>query len=156
VWRRIRLIPWSVRIKKVDDGIQAKLRKESVGILRWLVEGARKFYDERRLMKQGLDDLPAAIRDATSEYKIDEDEIGEFIIECCEEGVDNRILSADLYLAYVEWSNAERVRPMSKNKFGRRLTQRGLMSSRSATNPEEPDRKAGSRQWDGIRLQSPF
>ena len=140
VWRRIRLIPWTVRIprEKVDDKIIEKLRTESAGILHWLVEGCIRFY------AHGLDALPEVVASATAEYRLDEDEIGEFFGEECEEGVDHHMLSGDLYSAYVRWCEASNVKPMTKNKFGRRLTQRGLVGSRNL---------AGSRIWDGVRLK---
>lgn len=146
VWRRIRLIPWSVRIKEVDDRIQEKLREEAAGILNWLIEGAVSFYE------CGLDKLPPVIRKATSEYQEDEDELGDFLLECCELGPEHTILSADLYSAYVRYNDKKKTKPMSQNKFGRRLTQRGFLAERSSSDPDNREKKAGSRQWAGIHL----
>lgn len=139
IWRRIRLVPWTVRIRHVDDRIAEKLLKESDGILAWLIQGAVRFY------KEGLDDLPEAIDKATAEYRLDEDDIGEFILERCELGDGYTILSGDLYAKYYEWCEAEKTKAMSKNKFGRRLTQRGLQATRNT---------AGSRLWEGVKLAS--
>ena len=131
------MVPWTVRIRHVDDRIAEKLLKESDGILAWLIQGAVRFY------KEGLDDLPEAIDKATAEYRLDEDDIGEFILERCELGDGYTILSGDLYAKYYEWCESEKTRAMSKNKFGRRLTQRGLQATRNPT---------GSRLWQGIKL----
>jgi putative DNA primase/helicase len=74
IWRRLRLVPWAVTIPEDerDDDLAGKLRAEAPGILRWLVDGARRFIDD------GLTP-PAAVRAATDAYRSDEDVVGRFI-----------------------------------------------------------------------------
>jgi putative DNA primase/helicase len=68
IWRRIRLIPFAVRIpdEKIDRHLLAKLGVEASGILTWAVEGLKQY------RVQGLNE-PSAIKAATSDYRLDED-----------------------------------------------------------------------------------
>ena len=47
LWRRLRLVPWSVIIPEAehDEELAAKLEAESSGILNWVVAGGKCFYE---------------------------------------------------------------------------------------------------------------
>jgi putative DNA primase/helicase len=64
IWRRIKLIPFTMRIpeEQQDKGLEEKLRKEASGILNWLIEGAARW------KREGLK-APEAILNATDEYR---------------------------------------------------------------------------------------
>ncbi|MDR1252159.1 MAG: DUF5906 domain-containing protein, partial [Treponema sp.] len=64
IWRRIKLIPFTTRIpeEKQDKHLESKLREEASGILNWLLEGTRRWKQER--LK-----APPAILNATDEYR---------------------------------------------------------------------------------------
>ncbi|MCL4225568.1 MAG: bifunctional DNA primase/polymerase [Myxococcales bacterium] len=75
IWRRLRLVPFPVVVPEADrdPDLLDKLKTEASGILAWAVRGAvawRQF---------GLGPTPQAITDATHDYRIAEDVIGEFI-----------------------------------------------------------------------------
>jgi len=76
IWRRLRLVPWQVTIpeNERDEHLAAKLQAEATGILRWIVDGARRFHTEGLIP-------PLAVSAATAEYRADEDIIGRFIAE---------------------------------------------------------------------------
>jgi putative DNA primase/helicase len=79
-WNRLRLIHFPVTIPRdqQDDQLAYKLiESEGSGILRWAVEGARLWHEH------GLG-LPKPVRDATEEYRVEEDLIARFLADCCE------------------------------------------------------------------------
>jgi putative DNA primase/helicase len=75
-WDRAALIPFNVRIEKskVDKDLFQKLKAEGAGILAWMVRGCLEW------QKRGLD-MPDEVRQATEEYRENEDILGRFIKE---------------------------------------------------------------------------
>ncbi|MGB8065196.1 MAG: phage/plasmid primase, P4 family [Candidatus Sulfotelmatobacter sp.] len=71
IWRRVKLIPFSVRIPddQIDRDLPAKLEAEASGILNWVVEGYAKFSVD------GLN-TPDEIKNATAGYRMQEDVLG--------------------------------------------------------------------------------
>ena len=76
IWRRVRLVPWSVTIPETDRDpfLPVRLEDEAVGILRWVVEGAQMF------LADGID-VPEAVRIATDDYREAEDVLGQFLAD---------------------------------------------------------------------------
>jgi putative DNA primase/helicase len=76
IWRRCRVIPWSVTIPddRKDPRLADKLRGEASGILNWLVEGSRRF------LADGLSE-PAAVTAATAAYRTGEDTVARFLAD---------------------------------------------------------------------------
>ena len=140
IWRRVRLIPFSVVIgpDKMDHTLMDKLMGESSGILAWAVEGAKLWREG------GLQD-PTEVLSATAEYRTDADVVGRFFSDCCVLMNELRCKASDLYEAYVEWHRREigSDEPMSGTAFGRRLTDLGYKVE-----------KSGGHKWRfGIGLQ---
>ncbi|MFN3192687.1 MAG: phage/plasmid primase, P4 family [Aureliella sp.] len=81
IWRRIKLIPFTVDLRKVvtpDKHFSSHLiEDEGPGILNWLLAGYRD-WKENGLIE------PQAVKDATAEYREAEDVIGQFVSDCCE------------------------------------------------------------------------
>jgi putative DNA primase/helicase len=75
VWRRVRLIPWSVTIPECerDDHLAEKLAAEASGILLWIVEGARQY------LATGLS-APEIVTAATASYRADQDTVSQFLV----------------------------------------------------------------------------
>lgn len=98
IWRRIKLIPFTVTIpeEKIDADLPEKLKREMPGILRWIVDGCLKW------QKEGLKD-PKAIRNATQGYREDMDILGPFINENCTIHEDAKIEAKTLYENYKKW-----------------------------------------------------
>ena len=73
IWRRIRLIPFTVKIPEAeqDKTLGNKLLSELPGILNWALEGCRLWQAE------GLT-APAAVQAATQEYREEMDVLGDF------------------------------------------------------------------------------
>ncbi len=139
MWRRVRLVPWTVTIAESErrplDAILGEFRAESSGILAWCVEGCLEW------QSQGLAP-PEAVKLATSSYRAEEDDLGRWLEECCVVASHARTTSADLYRAYASWCESEGVQVLGKKRFGERLQERGF----------ERDRDKRARFWHGIGL----
>jgi len=127
MWRRVRLIPFTVTIPddEQDKALTDKLLDELPGILAWAVTGCLDW------QHHGLQP-PAAVMAATSEYREEMDTLGAFIDDACELNPAATVNAADLYLAYTTWCeiNGERF-PLTQTAFGRRLTERDMPSHRN-------------------------
>lgn len=139
IWRRIRLIPFTVQIppEEQDRRLSEKLREELPGILNWSLAGCRAW------QREGLTP-PEEIKAATEIYRDEMDIIGQFIGERCLLGPGYHATAKSLYSAFSEWSEAQgEKRPMSQQAFGMRLTERGLERKRGT---------GGFFSWLGIGL----
>lgn len=137
IWRRIRLIPFTVTIpeSKRDPKLLQRLEAELPAILAWAIEGCLEY------QKRGLD-APKAVTEATDSYRRESDVFGDFLEECCTVGTDRFASSSALYNAYREWSKAAGEEAVTKTAFGKKLTERGFDARR--TNQ--------GRGWCGIAL----
>jgi putative DNA primase/helicase len=116
IWRRVRLIPFTVDIRSKTEprkGIAEWLvANEGPGILAWAVRGFRDW------MEFGFAE-PPAVTNATAGYRAAEDELGQWLADNCltEEGAEER---ADrLYRAYTATGGR-----MSQKAFGDQLSER--------------------------------
>jgi len=138
IWRRIKLIPFTTRIEdeRQDKTLEEKLKKEASGILNWILEGTERW------RREGLV-VPAAILNATDEYRGEMDVIGNFMKECCiaKEGVSIRI--RELYKAYADWCDENNEHAVSERFFTLRLKEMGY----------EQRRTAEARYWWGLALR---
>ena len=137
IWRRVRLIPFSVTIppEQRDGDLETKLLHEAEGILDWAIEGAVEY------RQHGLQ-APAEVLQATDEYRTAEDVIGQFIEDRCVLGKTEMESKGTLYRAYREWTEDQGDRPLSQRKFGAYLEEHGY----------EEYRRNSERLWVGIRL----
>jgi P4 family phage/plasmid primase-like protien len=138
-WRRQKLVPFTVQIpsEKQDKTLPAKLTAEASGLLRWAVEGCLAW------QRQGLGE-PAAVKAATDGWRQESDPVGAFLAAECELGGDFQVEASRLFAAYERFAISNDDAPMSKQAFGRRLTERGLASGKGT---------GGVRQWLGIKLR---
>ena len=142
IWRRINLVPFTVKIPEAEKNlaIAETLRSEGAGILAALVRGCLEW------QKVGLRP-PETVRAATKSYREAEDAVGRFITDLCELADDATILATPLYESYTYWckDNGEKY-PLTQRRFGARLTERGLSNERRES-------KTGRTLWTGIRLR---
>lgn len=124
IWRRMRLVPWNVRISEEEKRPFAEMQRifeaERSGILNWLIEGTLAFLALGRL------DTPAEVTSATSDYQHEMDPIQRFLDACVEPAPDRYEYAAALYEAYVSWSEANGLKPRSNTQFGRVLPTKGF------------------------------
>ena len=138
IWRRIRLIPFAVRIaeSEKDPDLADKLAAEMPGILNWALEGCLRW------QRDGLR-TPQCVTKATEEYRIEEDVIGQFLEECTVDEADSRTLMSSLYEAYQGWAiKAGMKYPLTVKNLNRKLDDRGLPRLKSG----------GGRFWLGISV----
>lgn len=129
IWRRLRLLPFDVRIpperqvKGLEDRIVAE---EAPGVLRWLIAGARAYVAE------GLAE-PESVLLATTNYRHQEDDLGEFVEARLLMAQGAWVSSSDVYDAYQDWAAGERIptdRRLSKRGLTMRLVERGIPQHR--------------------------
>lgn len=126
IWRRLRLVPFTVTIpeENQDKRLPAKLRAELPGILAWAVRGHVEW------LEHGLGE-PNEVRAATNEYRSEMDVLGEFIEDRCKVDPDAKVVVGDLYEAYEVWCAKNGEDPLPTNLFGRKLTERGIAPMKS-------------------------
>ena len=125
-WRRVHLVPFTVTIPQEDRDrdLPDKLRAELPGILRWAVEGCLAW-------RHGGLRPPAAVTEATREYRDNEDVIGAFLDECCNVAPGRRVVVGSLYEEYQRWAERSGEHHMTKRAFGDALEERGIGRTRS-------------------------
>jgi putative DNA primase/helicase len=122
-WRRLKLVPFtrcfegSARDEHLEDYLKAH---EGPGILNWLIAGCLAW------QRDGLGE-PAAVRDATDEYRTDSDPLADFTAECCEVAVTAVTRGSELFEAYGKWADKQRLsraERLNAKDFGRRMAER--------------------------------
>lgn len=137
IWRRIRLIPFTVTIleNERDPQLKAKLRAELPGILNWALIGCAEWQE------QGLG-IPDDVRAATDAYRNEMDSLSDFIEECCMLDVRCRVPKGELFEAYERWCSQNGDEPLRKRSFGIQMTERGI----------KEEKVMSTRYWRGIGL----
>jgi len=127
LWRRVRLIPFSVSFEDRKDGnLDQKLKMELSGILNWALEGCLLW------QKESLN-CPPIVTSATAEYRKSEDVVGQFVAEMCIIGPAFREQSRHLYDSFKQWSEDAGTGSYSAKWFAHRLEEFGF--SREGTKP---------------------
>ncbi|MED1821005.1 phage/plasmid primase, P4 family [Bacillus subtilis] len=129
IWRRIRLVPFTVTIpkEKVDKKLPQKLAAEMPGILGWAVEGCLKW------QKEGLKE-PEVIRKATEGYREDMDILAPFLAEKCVIHQAAKIEAKELYKEYKDWCYENDDVELKNRAFYRQLEIRGFKKEKGAKN----------------------
>ena len=139
IWRRIKLVPFITRIEeeRQDKRLEQKLMLEGPGILNWLISGAKRWFAE------GLK-TPNIIINATDEYRVEMDVIGNFIKERCVQQPGVSIKARELFKCYQEWCDDHNEHAVSERFLGLRLKELGL----------EQKRMGDGRYWQGIQIKA--
>jgi putative DNA primase/helicase len=144
IWRRLALVPFSVRFwdadkgeegspeLKADKGLKAKLKAELGGILRWLVDGCLEWSHNGLI-------VPSSVTAATNEYRAAEDVLAEFLKECMTFGETYQIKASALRNRLDEWCKTNGERPISTRRVGDYLAAIGIVK-----------RKQGTVSYEGI------
>ena len=122
-WRRIRLVPWLVTVpenQRIASFDQKLFEAEAPGILAWMVRGAIEY------ASSGLQ-VPKLIMEQTQEYRQQQDQLADFIQDCCE--VDREVPEPDrleaqrygyltptrqLMNEYHRWCEAQKLPPLHR------------------------------------------
>lgn len=117
IWRRIKLIPFEVdlrdKVEPIADFHLQLVEQEGAGILNWLLEGLRDYY------QRGSFSEPETVRRWNQRYRGDQDHIGCFVADCCVVGECYMAPASRLFEAYKEWGGH-----WTKTAFGRALGER--------------------------------
>jgi putative DNA primase/helicase len=138
IWRRIKLVPFTVTIpeEERDKQLKAKLLEELPGIFAWAVKGCLIWQAD------GLQD-PKEVTAATASYRGEMDILAGFLAEHCIVRPGVRCASKDLYDAYRRWAEEGGERAFGKRKLGQLLQDRGFTQYRTKK----------QRGWDGLTLR---
>jgi putative DNA primase/helicase len=154
-WRRIALIPWSVRFAKrgesgdgpaEDPGLATVLAGEAPGILAWAVRGAVAYSTAATLHP-----FPGAVARETAAYRAEEDPLGGFLREWVVPVTDAATPGPKVYEQYMIWAGLIGSKPMTAPVFGRAFTERhdrlGFPVRRRVVH--------GSPVYEGLTVQRP-
>lgn len=133
--RRLHLVPFINKPATPDPSLKDRLRDEYPAILQWMIQGAEWWG------REGLA-APAEITEATETYFREEDVIGLWFDECCEEGTATTERK-DLYHSYENWCRGMGHAAATQHALSRWFRQRG----------HEQDSKKATRPIIGVQLK---
>lgn len=122
IWRRVRLVPFDVIIPAEERDpllLQRIITTELPGVLNWALEGCRQWQAE------GLGE-PDEVRDATDEYRQEQDVLAPFLAERCVEDAEASVTAAQLYVTFKRWAEENGERTVSQRTLGEWLRERGF------------------------------
>ena len=127
IWRRVKLVPWGVRIpdERQDKHLGVKLRAEASGILNWMLDGIADWLDN------GLY-IAAETDEATADYRRDSDQLGRFLEACTVPEVGARVQSSVLHDVFNKWSRANALNEWKGKGFSEAMTERGWKKDKSS------------------------
>jgi len=139
-WRRIAVVPFKAVFdgkKEIKDYAGVLYDSDADAILSWIVEGAKKY------IANGCNIVPPkVVQDATSQYRNEEDWIGNFLQECCEMGVYEQS-GGELFDAYRNWCEQNNENYVRRNRdFAEALERQNFTKKRTMT----------GMIWMGLRL----
>ena len=134
--RRCRLIPFTVRPRRIDRKLPDKLMNELGQILHWAIEGAGIW------LRDGLE-APQAVRAETEDYFEGSDLLGRWLQDRCVLESGAFTSNSDLYDDFAEWAKGVGERPK---------TQRWLADQLRAREGLTVGRTKDARGISGIRL----
>ncbi len=136
-WRRIRLIPFTRTIANPVPNFGERLAAERSGILNWLQEGVRLYLEE------GLE-MPPEVSGAITEYRLESDSFGQFLVECCELGDGLEVKATELWKAYEAYAAERGLQRIRKRDLKMEMLNRGY---------HQPPRRAEGFFYSGVALK---
>lgn len=146
IWARMKLVPWLKNIDlefnpdgtpKKDPELLDKMKgseAECSGVFAHLVRGLLDY------LANGLIE-PAAVKEATQEYRDESDPLARFLRLCTVADPDGRIQSSRLHGVFAAWCKAAGEREWSTKGFAKAMIDKGYKKKAS-----------DGMQWLGIRL----
>lgn len=132
-WRRINVVPFLRQFSK-EEQIPASqfaewFHEEMSGILNWALVGWIEY------QKQGLNP-PDDVKLATSEYRDENDQLGQFVAECLVATEGDKIKVLDVFKSYSLWceDNGLHAAILTKNKMTVELKNRGFKLAQMGKN----------------------
>lgn len=124
IWRRMRLIPFTVQFSdesdpRKDPDMEERLLAELPGILAWAIRGCLDW------QKHGLG-MAEAVKAATASYQAESDVLAGWIADCCVVHRNAKARASALYRSYGEWCEQSGEHPEPQRRWGMRLPERGF------------------------------
>ena len=120
MWRRIRLLPYTVEIplQEQDKNLKDKLTEERSGILNWLIEGAEMYF------AAGLPS-PTAVEDATEDYRSNQDALSEFLADNFKDKPGGFVSRKSAWHVYKLWCEENDEHAWKRGTLNAALAERG-------------------------------
>jgi putative DNA primase/helicase len=126
IWRRLKLIPFTVSVEGDEDDKQMpeKLGTEYPGIMALCVRSCLKWQEN------GLDE-PKSVTEATAGYRSEQDVLAGFLEEHTLQGPQYRVRCGELYSRYAKEAENANEFVMSLTAFGEAMREREIETQRS-------------------------
>lgn len=126
IWRRLLIVHWKVKVTAEQwrpmEEIMGEFMQESSGILNWLIEGLRRYFEEGLV-------IPDSVRHETDRYRGEMDIVQMFVDACLiktdpddPNSEKNVVQASKMYRRFCEWCEASGEVPFKQKTFGRDLT----------------------------------
>lgn len=139
--RRVLIVPMDNKVsasERIDNLSEMIIEEEGGAVLRWMVEGAVQWREN------GLD-LPQKVANATAAYSDAEDQLAEWLDECCSIHEGEAVTrSVDLFGSWHQWCRTRNFEPGNNKTFKQELEARGYRHTR----------RSSFRGFQGIALQT--
>lgn len=109
--------------ERVPD-IKRKLLENRKGILAWIIEGAKKYHEDGKLVPIGK------IIKRTELYRLSNDKIGFFLKERCHQDTGSWTKTSELYTAFKNWAEQSGYKSMTNRAFYKRIQEKGFTKSK--------------------------
>lgn len=121
IWRRLRLVPFTVQIpiEEQDRELVDKLGAELPGILNWAIQGCLEW------QRDGLKP-PACVMEAGSKYREESDTLGKFISETCEVRKLAQVKSSVFFQRYQQFAEQTGERWIASKDLPTEMERRGF------------------------------
>jgi putative DNA primase/helicase len=139
IWRRLKLIPFTVTIppEKRDPDLERKLCAELSGILNWALIGCKQWRENGFKLNE-----PKIIANELSEYRGEMDVVESWLAEFTVDDPDGEIHFGQTYKFFESWSKSQYNFAYSGKRFGMLLQDKGY---KPASKPH--------RVYKGLRLR---
>jgi putative DNA primase/helicase len=116
IWRSIVAIPFKRKFDvNLEPDLEVTLSTELPGILNWLIDAAKDWY------VSGLGSTPEAVREETTEYKLENQPVQEFINEKCKIDEHAEIQASILWDAYKIFAENNGISPGTAASFYKQM-----------------------------------
>ena len=138
-WRRFEIVPWDVTIARSqqDRKLRERLLEELPGILKWIIDGAKRYHES------GLTNVPR-IADETQALRESCDLVGRWLDACVIKDSGARVSSTDLYANFSHWVTSQGETNLISNKAFAQGLKRKEFENRKSN---------GVMVWVGIRVR---
>jgi putative DNA primase/helicase len=147
IWRRLRLVPFTVSIPREDQDqdLGRKLQAEHGEILVWMLDGLKAW------RRDGLAP-PRAVLDASNAYRREMDQAADFVDDRLQLPGQNELYpgdfvaqNKDVYAAYRDWATDNGLKPRSHKWLTQELERLGY---------RQDGHHGAGRRWKGMKVKA--